>query len=400
MTKFMFWFSIFAIFYAYFGYPIALSIIALFKPNKLNKLNKPNEPTVSLLISAYNEEGIIKEKLKNALSLDYPVNKLEIIVISDASEDKTDEYVEGFFGKGVRLLRQEIRQGKTTALNMAVSQACGEIIVFSDANSMYDRSAIKNLVENFKNPVIGFVTGRTKYISRQGSSATESTSLYNKLERFTKRLESKIGSCVGADGAIFAIRKELYRPLKSYDINDFVIPLKIIEQGYRGILENEAFCIEETARDTKGEFNRQVRITNRTARDTKGEFNRQVRITNRTIRAMVNNKALLNPIKFPLFSIELISHKIIKFMLPFFMVIVFVTNCFLVATGFFYCLILALQVFFYVLAYWGYVDEKTENRSRLISMPYTFNMVSFAILLGWIKYFSGETYSTWTSERV
>jgi len=388
MTKFTFWFSIFAIFYAYFGYPIALSIIALFKPKQPNKLNEPkqpnklNEPMVSLLISAYNEEGIIKEKLRNALFLNYPANKLEIIVISDASEDKTDEYVEGFLGKGVRLLRQEIRQGKTTALNMAVSQACGEIIVFSDANSMYDRSAIKNLVKNFKNPVIGFVTGRTKYISRQGSSATESTSLYNKLERLTKRLESKIGSCVGADGAIFAIRKELYKPLKSYDINDFVIPLKIIEQGYRGILENEAFCIEETARDTKGEFNRQVRITNR------------------TIRAMVNNKALLNPIKFPLFSIELISHKIIKFMLPFFMVIVFVTNCFLVATSFLYYLILTLQACFYVLAYWGYVDERTQNKSRLTSIPYTFSMVSFAILLGWLKYFSGERYSTWTSERV
>ncbi|MBC2696065.1 MAG: glycosyltransferase family 2 protein [Desulfobacteraceae bacterium] len=382
MTKFMFWFSMFAIFYAYLGYPIALSIIALFKPKQLNKPNKPKQPMVSLLISAYNEEGIIKKKLKNALSLDYPANKLEIIVISDASEDKTDEYVKGFFGKGVRLLRQEIRQGKTTALNMAVSQACGEIIVFSDANSMYDRSAIKNLVKNFKDPVIGFVTGRTKYISRQGSSATESTSFYNKLERFVKRLESKIGSCVGADGAIFAIRKELYKTLKSYDINDFVIPLKIIEQGYRGILENEAFCIEETARDIEGEFNRQVRITNR------------------TIRAMVNNKALLNPIKFPLFSIELVSHKIIKFMLPFFMVIVFVTNCFLVATDFFYSLILALQVLFYILAYWGYIDKQAQNKNRLTSMPYTFNMVSLAILLGWIKYFSGETYTTWTSERV
>lgn len=378
----MFWFSIFAIFYAYFGYPIALSIIALFKPRQPYEPYEPYEPMVSLLISAYNEEGIIKEKLKNALSLDYPANKLEIIVISDASEDKTDEYVEDFFGKGIRLLRQEIRQGKTAALNMAVPQARGEIIVFSDANSMYDRSAIKNLVKNFKNPVIGFVTGRTKYVSNHGSSATESTSLYNKIEQFTKGLESKIGSCVGADGAIFAIRKELYKPLKSYDINDFVIPLKIIEQGYQGILENEVFCIEETPRDTKGEFNRQVRITNR------------------TIRAMVNNKALLNPIKFPLFSIELISHKIIKFMLPFFMVIVFVTNCFLVATGFFYYLILALQVFFYILAYWGYMDKQAQNKNRLASMPYAFSMVSLAILLGWIKYFSGETYSTWTSERV
>ena len=390
MTKFMFWFSIFAIFYAYFGYPIALSIIALFKPNELNEPNKrkqpndpnkPYEPTVSLLISAYNEEGIIKEKLKNDLSLLYPTNKLEVIVISDASEDKTDEYVKQFSGDGVRLLRQETRQGKPAALNMAVSQARGEINVFSDANSMYDRSAIKNLVKNFKNPAIGFVTGRTKYISSKGSLATESTSLYNELERVVKRLESQIGSCVGADGAIFAIRKELYTPLQPYDINDFIIPLKIVQQGYRGILVDEAFCMEETAKDAEGEFKRQVRITSL------------------TIRAIVNNKALLNPMKFPLFTFELISHKLLKFMLPFLIITAFITNCLIVATGFLYYLTLALQVCFCALGYWGHINEKTQNGNRLTSMQYMFSLVNLAIFLGWIKYFSGETYSTWSPER-
>ena len=393
MTKFIFWFSIFAIFYTYFGYLIVLWTIALLRPknfypvkcfdlfNRGNKPKQPYTPTVSLLISAYNEEEIIKEKLRNAVKLDYPRDKLEIIVISDASEDKTDEYVKQFSADGVRLLRQGTRQGKTAALNIAVPQATGEIIVFSDANSMYDQSAIKKLVGQFQDPAIGLITGRTKYVSRQGTSVAESTSLYTELERLTKRLESQIGSCVGADGAIFAIRKELYKALKPYDINDFVIPLKIMEQGYRGLLENEAFCIEETARDTEGEFNRQVRITNR------------------TIRAMVNNRTLLNPIKFPLFSFELISHKLLKFMLPFFMIIVFVTNCLLVATAFFYYLILILQACFYVLAYWGYVDEKTQNRSKLTSMPYTFSMVSLAVLLGWLTYFKGKTHTTWTTSR-
>lgn len=384
MTKLIFWFSLFAIFYAYAGYPLVLWIIALFKPNKPNEPkepHKPNEPTVSLLISAYNEEGTIKEKLKNALSLEYPKDRLEIIVISDASEDKTDEYVEDFLGNGVRLIRQEIRQGKTAALNIAVPQATGEIIVFSDANSMYDQSAIKNLVRQFQNPTIGLVTGRTKYVSRQGSSVTESTSLYTELERLTKRLESRVGSCVGADGAIFAIRKDLYMPLEPYDINDFVIPLKIVEQGYRVTLDDEAFCIEETAKDVEGEFNRQVRITNR------------------TIRAILNNRALLNPVKFPLFSFELISHKLMKFMLPFFMISIFIANCLIIATGFLYYLILVLQVFFYVLVSWGYVNEKTQNEIRLTSVAYTFSLVSLAILLGWIKYFKGETHVTWTTSR-
>lgn len=361
LSKFIFWSSIFAIFYSYLGYPIVLCLIALFKRNKPTNLypvkcfdlfnwgNAPNNPPVSLLISAYNEERIIKEKLKNTLSLDYPRDKLEIIVISDASEDKTDEYVKQCSADGVRLLRQEIRQGKTAALNMAVPQTRGKIIVFSDANSMYDRSVIKNLVKNFKIPAIVFVTGRTKYIPNQGSSATESTSLYNKLERITKRLESKIGSCIGADGAIFAIRKELYKPLKPYDINDFVIPLNIVGQGYRGVLDDEAFCMEETPRDTEGEFNRQVRITNR------------------TIRAIANNKALLNPLKFPLFSFELISHKLLKFMLPFFVITVFITNCLIVTTGFLYYLILVLQVFFSL--YWPIGATSTKRHRRSTGSP-------------------------------
>jgi cellulose synthase/poly-beta-1,6-N-acetylglucosamine synthase-like glycosyltransferase len=295
--------------------------------------------------------------------------------------DKTDEYVKEFSDDEVRLFRQEIRKGKTAALNMAVPQAKGEIIIFSDANSMYDRSAIKKLVRHFQDPTIGFVTGKTKYVSRHGSSVTESTSLYNKLECLTKRLESRVGSCVGADGAIFAIRKELYKPLQAYDINDFVIPLKIVEQGYRGILDDEAFCVEEMARNTQGEFNRQVRITSR------------------TIRAIVNNKALLNPIKFPLFSFEVVSHKLMKFILPFFIITIFITNCLIITTGFLYYLILALQTCFYILACWGYIDEKTQNRKMLTSMAYTFSLVNLAIFIGWIKYFSGETYSTWSPER-
>jgi cellulose synthase/poly-beta-1,6-N-acetylglucosamine synthase-like glycosyltransferase len=381
LSKFIFWFSLYAIFYSYLGYVLALWLIALFRSNNPKEPNGSSFPSVSLLISAYNEEDIIEEKLKNALKLDYPQEKLEIMVISDSSTDQTDEKVRKFSGMEVCLLRQQERKGKTAALNTAVPQASGEIIVFSDANSMYDRNAIKNLVKHFKSPEIGFVTGRTKYVSKHGGSVRGSTSLYNELELLTKRLESQVESCVGADGAIFAIRKELYKPLKDYDINDFVIPLKILEQGYRGILEDKAFCIEETARGT-GE-----------------EFNRQVRITNRTIRAIFNNIVLLNPIKFPLFSFELISHKLLRFLLPFLMINILLTNCLIVTEGFLYSLILVLQVLYYGLVCWGYLAEKTKRCNKLTSMAYTFSLVSLAVLLGWIKYFSGETYSSWNPER-
>ena len=382
--QFIFWFSIFMIFYAYFGYPLTLWIIALLKPKQPNELNKPKqpyEPTVSLLISAYNEEDVIEEKILNSLSLEYPKELFEILVVSDGSTDRTDEITARYSKDGVILKNYEGRIGKTSCLNRAVPEAKGEIIVFSDANSIYNNKAIRNLIKHFKDTSIGFVTGRTKYVSQYGDSVAESTNLYTKLELITKSLESKIFSCVGADGAIFAIRKMLFNSLKDYDINDFVIPLNIIEQGYRGLLDIDAFCIEKTARDSEGEFNRQVRISCR------------------TIRAIFNNKVLLNPIKHPIFSFELISHKILKFMLPFFMIGVFVANAVIISKGILYFITFAMQMFYYLFFLYGYSERKKKDGSRLAGIAYAFGTVNFAILVGWWKYFSGQTYTTWRSER-
>lgn len=338
-------------------------------------------PRVTLLVSACNEEDVIDEKINNALLLDYPSGKLEILVVSDASTDSTDEIVNRFAESGIKLLRQEQRSGKTAALNIALPKAKGDIVIFSDANAMYDKSAVKEIVKHFGNQAIGFVSGRTQYVSSECDTVADSTGLYTKMEIMTKDLESKVSSCVGADGAIFAIRKSLYLPLKEYDINDFVIPLNVIKQGYRGILEKDAFCIEETAKDTKGEFNRQVRITCR------------------TIRAIFNNKALLNPVKYPLFSFALFSHKILKFLLPVFMLGALVTNLLLVSESLSYTLILSLQVVYYLLFFYGYMERNKNERTRLPGFAYTFGSVSLAFLLGWYKYFSGETYTTWSSER-
>lgn len=380
LIQFLFWFCVFIVFYSYAGYPLFLRLISLVKSAKQEVQSGTPSPKVSLFISVYNEEAVIEEKLLNSLALDYPKDRLEVVVISDGSADRTDEIVARYAQQGVLLRSYEGRIGKTACLNNAAPLAKGEIIVFSDANSKYDREAIKSLVSHFSDPHIGFVTGGTKYISEDGGKMLDSIGIYSRIEKATKRLESRTGSCVGADGAIFAIRKSLYQPLQSVDINDFVIPLNIIRKGFRGILDENAFCIEKIAKGTKGEFNRQVRITNR------------------TIRAVVNQRDLLNPFQYGFFAFELASHKLCKLLVPFFLLSAFILNLFLLRQGTLYIAAFFVQLSLYglsVLGHWG----RLKDLSTLISMPHTFVVVNAAILIGWIKYMKGDTYTTWTTAR-
>lgn len=338
-------------------------------------------PSVSLLISAYNEEKVIGDKIENSLSLDYPKELLEIVVISDSSTDRTEEIVKQYSDQGVVLRSYQGRIGKTACLNKAVPLAKGEIVVFSDANSKYDTNAINGMVRHFADEQIGFVTGTTRYVSGNSSNAVSPINLYSKLEIATKKLESKIGSCVGADGAIFAIRKRLFQNLDHSDINDLVIPLKVIKQGFKGILEEKACCIENSANGQKGEFKRQERISNR------------------TIRAILRNQDMLNPMKSGIFAFKLFSHKLTKFLVPYFLIILLVTNLLLAGRGLLYDLILAAQLMFYFLAFLGSKRKFSGSLSLLISFCHTFITTNLAILYGWIGCFKGKTYTTWTASR-
>jgi cellulose synthase/poly-beta-1,6-N-acetylglucosamine synthase-like glycosyltransferase len=380
MTTF-FWFSIIVVCYAYFGYPLFLYIYSILKENKYKVHNDSLFPSVTLLISAYNEENTIEDKILNSLELNYAKELLEIVVVSDGSNDRTNEIVNKYTDKGVILRHYEGRMGKTNCLNKSIPLAKGDIIVFSDANSIYDKDAVKNLVKNFNNEKIGFVTGHTKYIWKDNNLG--SVGIYTRIENLTKKLESKIGSCVGADGAIFAIRKKLYVPLKPYDINDFVIPLNIIQQGFRGIFEENAFCHEKTSLDQQDEFNRQTRITNR------------------TLRAIFSHRELLNPFKYSIFAFELISHKLLKFIVPFFLLSIFILNIAFMLNNQIgiYLLTLLSQVLFYCFGYIGHIRIKAGFLRNLSLYCRTFTVVNIAIMTGWFKYFRGETYTTWNPNR-
>ncbi len=380
----VFWTLLFLLFYAYLGYPLCLRLLALFRTASVPpRFSQAYLPSVTLIVSAHNEQEVIAEKLRNALELDYPQGKLEIVVASDGSTDATDAIVRQYAGKGVRLVRCEGRIGKTACLNEVVPGARGDIVVFSDANSFYDRSAIVHLAARFADPSVGFVTGHTMYSIRGGNSGLAPIGLYGRLETWVKSLESRVGSCVGADGAIFAVRKDLYRPLAPDEINDLVIPLKIVEQGYRGVLEERAFCTERTG-DSPAE-----------------EYARQVRIAARSIKALLENTHLLNPFKYPLFAWQVASHKLTRLSMPFLLLLLALTSLDLALRGhgILYTAALASQGLFYGLAAAGPLCRGQGKTAKIVSMAHLFVAVHIAVLVGWIKYFRGERYTAWNSHR-
>jgi cellulose synthase/poly-beta-1,6-N-acetylglucosamine synthase-like glycosyltransferase len=377
----LFYISLFLVLYAVFLYIPLLWLI-----HKIRKtLGFPSprvreagyQPLISMIISVYNEENIIEEKLRNTLELDYPSEKLEVLVVSDASTDRTEQIVEAHCAERVRLVRQEERMGKSAALNQAVPLARGEVIVFSDANAMYDPAALAQLAWHFQDPTVGFVTGRTEYMKSEASTSTDTSGLYAKLELLAKRLESRMGACVGADGAIFAVRKHLFKPLAAHDINDFVIPLRVLEQGYAGLLEPAAVCREEASARAEDSFHRQVRITAR------------------TLRALFHFKHLLNPLKYPLYAFELVSHKFCKFLLPLFLILAFLTNLAILGEGVHYVVLFLLQCTFYLSACIIHFSGRETMNFRIMTYAHGFCLVCAAYLWGWIKYFSGEKYITW-----
>jgi len=378
-----FWVSLLAISYVYAGYPAVLWLISRSgTPDGRSGTGQGTHlPSVTIVVSAFNEEKVIGEKIENALSLDYPRNLVEIVIVSDGSVDRTCEIVLSFANRGIVLRHFEGRIGKTACLNRALPLAAGQIIVFSDANSTYEKGALRALLRPFEDSTVGFVTGWTRYGSGENMAAADSLGIYSKLELMTKELESRLGSCIGADGAIFAIRKGLYLPLKDYDINDFVIPLSINLRGFRGILQREAICFEKDAGSIKGEFHRQVRITSR------------------TIRAIMKYRQLLNPFRFGLLSFELFSHKVCKFLVPLFMTTLLVANLFLAERGGFFLVALVAQGIFYVAAGAASFVPKGSLLSRPVEAAGTFVAVNAAIALAWVKYLQGEAYTTWSPTK-
>ena len=379
MLEIVFWTLAVLTAYVYFGYP-ALLFIAARGVRKLPDYDARELPRVTLLISAFNEQDCIAEKLENSLRLDYPKDLLEIIVISDASDDRTDDIVRGYADRGISLLRMEDRGGKTLGLNAGVDAAQGEIIVFSDANAMYDEHAIQSLIAPYADDSIGAVIGESIYIEPTDDSG-RSESLYWRYETLIKRLESQLGSVVGGDGAIYSVRKNLFRPMSADALSDFVNPMQVVEQGSRCIYEPRAVSVEEVA----GSFGK--------------EFKRKVRIVNRAWRAVWRLRNMLNPVRHGFFALKLWSHKVLRWLVPFMMAGMLLLNLFLVAEGPIYVATLMAQGVFYSLASIGFLNRRRENQPALLHIPFYFCLVNYASALGLMEGIRGKAYVTWTTAR-
>lgn len=374
----VFWTSVSIILYAYAGYSLLVILLAVVINNKVQK--SPVEPTVTILITAYNEEGDIESKLNQTLSLDYPTEKLEIIVASDGSTDRTDEIVGKFSNRGVRLMRVEGRVGKTETQNQAVKKATGDIIIFSDATTEYSSDAIRKIVANYADPTVGAVSGRYEYANASGASIGVGNILFWKYENLVKNAQTRIRTITGCCGCIYSVRRELYEPLPADIISDLVEPLKIVEKGYRISFEPAAVASEETTEKTKQEFNMRIRVV------TRG------------MRGLLCMKTLLNPLKFGFVSFQLISHKVLRWMVPLFMTAALISNIMLVGEPL-YNVLLFMQIMFYALALIGFVGESVNLKFVLFSVPLYFITVNLASIVAMIRVLKGHKAVTWETAR-
>jgi len=356
-TEFLFWFSAAVPVYAYFGYPIVLLLLnALFK-RPVAKADYT--PSVTLLIPAYNEAGHIEGKIRDSLRLEYPMEKLEILVACDGSRDDTPSLAESMAdGSRVRVLNFSQNRGKIPTLNDGVREARGEIIVFSDATALLYRDSLRWLMMNFADPKVGAASGRYTVVRADEVGIGKSEDFYWKYETYLKVLESQLDSMLGAHGHLHAIRRDLYPYPPPGTINDdYIIPVSVLSKGYRAVYEPRAVVYEE-AREMTG-------------------FGRRVRIMAGNLQQLREIRGLLSPFRaLPLFFF--LSHKVSRLVVPFAMVTALAANIALVASPF-YRVLFALQAAFYLLALAGMLFRL---RPKTLMLPYYFCMINFAVFFG------------------
>lgn len=370
---FIFWTSLFLVIFIYLGYPFILIAISLFRKNIYKKGDF--YPQVSILIPAYNEEKIIEQKLKNCFSLDYPCNKVEIIIILDGCTDKTKDIALNFTNKNLKIVEQKKRLGKMAALNKTAWQAQGDILIFTDANAIYKEDALKNLIRYFVNENIGGVCGRLVYKNITDKNSFEAEGIYWKYEDLIKQLESKVNSLVTANGSIYAIRKSLFSKIDEDLADDLSIPIKIITSGKKFIYEPDAIATERPPQKAEEEFHRRARI-----------INQGFKATFRLLRDILHAGNL--------FAFEFLFHKFLRWFVPIFLILILISNFFLLQFKF-YLVFSILQVLFYTFSFLGYILNKRGRRIKVFYLPFYFCLLNLAALCGFVKFLSKAQTKIW-----
>lgn len=371
----IFWVCLFVGLYPYAMYPLCVAFLKAIRPRAVH--SGPITPSVTVVISAHNEAPYIEATVRNKLAQDYPPSLLDVMVASDASGDGTDEVLSQLVRQEPRVtfFRQEPRGGKTAALNALVQRARGVIIVFADANSMYGPDAVRYLVAPFADPTVGYATGRMVYVDAQGSLVGDGCSAYMRYENRLRACESAIGSVVGVDGGVDAVRRSLYVPMRPDQLPDFVLPLAVVEQGQRVVFAPEAVLKEEALASESAEFRMRVRVGLR------------------ALWALWDKRALLNPLRFPLFSWQLASHKLLRYLSVLPLALASMLNWMLLSRGWEYEILASCQACVLVL---GMLARRGPLRRVAVARYcYYFVLLNLSSAVALFRFLRGEKQVVW-----
>ncbi len=379
MLELTFWSSLIFVFYVYLGYPLFLWLISLFRSKSVMK--RDITPKVAFIITAYNEEKCIREKIENTLRQDFPRKSLEIIVTSDCSNDQTDNIVRLYESNRVRLVRASERRGKEAAQKLAVDSAHGEILVFSDVATILPPDGITNIVKNFHDPTVGCISSVDRIIDSDGKISGERA--YVKYEMFLRSLESKVGGLVGLSGSFFAARKEVCQNWAVDRQSDFHALLNAMKIGLRSVSDPDSIAYYKN-------------IT-----DESKEFERKVRTILRGIFVFMENLHMLNPFRYGIFSWQLFSHKLCRWLVPFALGVTLLSNALLLysSNAYLYYYVFFIQCSFYTISL-SALHIKTLRAYFIIRIPLYFLIANLSILNAWFCYAQGQRIVSWIpSER-
>jgi cellulose synthase/poly-beta-1,6-N-acetylglucosamine synthase-like glycosyltransferase len=384
-----FWGSLLVIFYSYVGYGIVLYAIVkikkmLGKENKsITKINESFQPEVTFIVPCYNEAEIVTDKIKNCLSLDYPKDKLNICFITDGSNDGTPDLIKSKFPE-VTVLHEPQRRGKSAAENRSMKFVKTPIVIFSDANTMLPSNAVKEIVKHYADPEVGAVSGEKRIFNKYKDNATGAgEGFYWKYESKLKQMDSELKTIVGAAGELFSFRKELFIELEEDTIlDDFMLSMRIAEQGYRVIYEPNAYA-EETASES-----------------VKEELKRKVRICAGGWQSMIRLKSVLNPFADFTLTFQYISHRVLRWSVaPLLLLLAFPLNIYLFNESPIYQYMFYGQCLFYMAAMLGWYLENQRIKIKALFVPYYFFIMNYAVFAGFIKYLKGKQSAAWERSK-
>jgi biofilm PGA synthesis N-glycosyltransferase PgaC len=386
ILEWLFWISLFIVFYSYLGYGILLYAI-LFIRRRFRKIDpeadSPYEPAVSLVIAAFNEEAFIRKKIENTLDLDYPQDKLKIIFVTDGSSDATPGITAGY--SRIRHLHEAERRGKSAAINRAMHFVDTPIVVFCDANTLLNRECIRELVKFYRDPAVGGVAGEKKVLSMNKEGAVAGEGIYWKYESALKKMDAELYTVVGAAGELFSLRTDLYEELPAHILlDDFVLSMQICRKGFRVQYEPRAFAMEEASADMKEEQKRKVRIS-------AGGF-----------QSILLLRDLLNPFRYPLLSFQFLSHRVLRWTIcPLCLLILLFTNVLLAVrtNASVYIFLLAAQGLFYLLAGTGWILASRGSGWKLLYVPYYLLFMNVSVFLGFFRFIRGRQTVLWEKAR-